>query len=195
MRTILHQEMISRLQICQRSSSSAELSTNDEMHTSGSNEMCFANSEERRCDHCLFDKRRYEKEYTWLYYNFNKKVYSRDQQLEKKSSSNELYVEKPVKIVHFLACNNLSVKELYPKMIKFLSDEINEPVIKQYLETCPKNTAYDSSNSCDSIIVPLNSHLKEKSISTIVNVAGLVFFADEATSAARKEMRDYFKCI
>ena len=80
-------------------------------------------------------------------------------------------------------------------MIKFLSDEINEPVIKQYLETCPKNTAYDSSNSCDSIIVPLNSHLKEKSISTIVNVAGLVFFADEATSAAGKEMRDYFKCI
>ena len=28
-------------------------------------------------------------------------------------------------------------------MIKFLSDEINEPVIKQYLEPCPKNTAYD----------------------------------------------------
>ena len=84
MRTILHQEMISRLQICQRSSSSAELSTNDEMHTSRSNEMCFANSEEIRCDHCSFDKRRYEKEYTWLYYNFNKKVYSRDQQLERK---------------------------------------------------------------------------------------------------------------
>ena len=35
-------------------------------------------------------------------------------------------------------------------MIKFLSDEIYEPIVKQYLETCPKNAAYDSSDSCDS---------------------------------------------
>ena len=74
-------------------------------------------------------------------------------------------------------------------MIKFLSNEINEPVIKQYLETCPKNAAYDSSNSYDSITVSLNSHLKEKSISTIVNVDDLVIFGDKATSAARKEMK------
>ena len=74
-------------------------------------------------------------------------------------------------------------------MIKFLSDEINEPVIKQYLETCLKNAAYDSSNSYDSITVSLSSHLKEKPISTIVNVDDLVIFADEATSAARKEMK------
>ena len=72
--------------------------------------------------------------------------------------------------MHFLAHSNLSVNELYPKMIKFLSDEINEPVIKQYLETGPKNAVYDSSDSCDSIIVSPNSHLKEKSISAIVNV-------------------------
>ena len=58
-------------------------------------------------------------------------------------------------------------------MIKFLSDEINEPAIKQYLETCPKNAASDS---CDSIIVSLNSHFKEKFISTIVNAVDLVFF-------------------
>ena len=70
----------------------------------------------------------------------------------------------------------------------FLSDEINEPVIKQYLERCPKNAAYDSSDSSDSIIVSLNFHLKEKSISTIVNALDLVILADEATSAARKEM-------
>ena len=27
-------------------------------------------------------------------------------------------------------------------MIKFLSDEINEPIVQQYLETCPKSAAY-----------------------------------------------------
>ena len=45
----------------------------------------------------------------------------------------------------------------------------------------------DSSASCDSTIVSLNCHLKEKSISTIVNAVDLVIFVDEATSAARKE--------
>ena len=53
------------------SPSSAELSTDDEIHPR-SNEMRFANFEEIRWDYHLFDERRYEKEYTWLYYNFNK---------------------------------------------------------------------------------------------------------------------------
>ena len=87
-------------------------------------------------------------------------------------------VEKLSGIMHFLACNNLPVKELYPKMIRFLSDEINEPVITQYLETCPRNAAHNSSDSCDSIMGSLNSHHKEKSISTIANAVDLVIFAE-----------------
>ena len=50
----------------------------------------------------------------------------------------------------------------------------------------------DSSASCDSTIDSLNCHLKEKSISTIVNAVDLVVFVDEATSAARKEMMGLF---
>ena len=52
-------------------------------------------------------------------------------------------------------------------MIKFLSDEINKPIVKQYLETCPKNAAFDSSDSCDSILVALNFHTKEKLITLL----------------------------
>ena len=52
----------------------------------------------------------------------------------KKSKANELYIKKLIKIVHFLACNNLPVKELYPGMIKFLSDEINEPIVNNILQ-------------------------------------------------------------
>ena len=77
-------------------------------------------------------------------------------------------------------------------MIKFLSDEIKEPIVKQYLETCPKNAAYDSSDSCDSILVARNSHLKEKLINTLINAVDLAIFADEARSAARKEMMGLF---
>ena len=39
---------------------------------------------------------------------------------------------------------------------------MNESIVKQYLETCPKNATYDSTDSCDSILVALNSQLKEK---------------------------------
>ena len=39
---------------------------------------------------------------------------------------------------------------------------MNESIVKPYLETCPKNATYDSSDSCDSILVALNSQLKEK---------------------------------
>ena len=35
----------------------------------------FANSEEIKQDHRLFDERQYEKEYGWLYYNFSKNGY------------------------------------------------------------------------------------------------------------------------
>ena len=76
-------------------------------------------------------------------------------------------------------------------MIKFLSVEINEPIVEQYLKTCPKNTAYDSSDTCDSILVALNSHLKEKLINTLINAVDLAIFVDE-TSAARKEMMGLF---
>ena len=51
----------------------------------------------------------------------------------KKSKANEPCIKKLIKIVHFLACNNLPVKELYPGMIKFLSDEINEPIVNNIL--------------------------------------------------------------
>ena len=95
-----------------------------------------------------------------------------------KNKANELSVEKLSGIMHFLACNNLPVKELYPKMIRFLSDEINEPVITQYLETCPRNAAHNSSDSCDSIMGSLNSRHKEKSISIIANAVDLVIFAE-----------------
>ena len=70
-----------------------------------------------------------------------------------KNKANELSVEKLSGIMHLLACNNLPVKELYPKMIRFLSGEINEPIITQYLETCPRNAAHNSSDSCDYVMV------------------------------------------
>ena len=57
---------------------------------------------------------------------------------EEKKRSNELYIGKLMKAVHFLAAKNLPVKELYPKLESFLADDIGEPVVKLYLDTCKK---------------------------------------------------------
>ena len=58
--------------------------------------------------------------------------------IEDRTQANELYIGKLVQIVHFMSRNNLSVKTLYPKFVEFLSSEIQEPITKQYLDTCAK---------------------------------------------------------
>ena len=80
---------------------------------------------------------------------------------EEKKRSNELYIGKLTKAVHFLAANNLPVKELYPKLVSFLADDIEEPVVKQYLDTCKKNVTYQSLDSCDSFLLSPNTYFKE----------------------------------
>ena len=106
---------------------------------------------------------------------------------QEKQQTNESYVTKLMKITHFLARNNLLVKEIYPKMIRFLSDEMEEPLLRQYLESSAKNATYASSDSCDSFLVSLNSFLKNTTCQRIVSANDIVLFADEANSATRKE--------
>ena len=43
-----------------------------------------------------------------------------------RQKANTLYISKLIRVVHFLAWNNLPVKSLYPKMINFLSYELEE---------------------------------------------------------------------
>ena len=100
----------------------------------------------------------------------------------------KLYIRKLIKVVHFLAANNLPVKELYPKLDIFLAHDIEEPVVKQYLDTCKKNATYQPSNSCNSFPLLLNTYFKELVNKRACHAQDIVLFADESTSAARKEM-------
>ena len=59
--------------------------------------------------------------------------------IEGKNRLNELYIRKLIKVVHFLAANDLSAKELYPKLVSFLANDIKEPVVKQYFDACKKS--------------------------------------------------------
>ena len=107
---------------------------------------------------------------------------------QEKKRSNELHIGKLIKAVHFLAANNLSVTEIYPKLVSFLADDIEGPVVEQYLDTSKKNVTYQSSDSCDSFLLSLNTYFKELVNERACHAQDVVLFADEATSAARKEM-------
>ena len=81
---------------------------------------------------------------------------------------------------------------MYPKMIRFLSNEMEEPVIRQYLEPSAKNATYGSSDSCDSFLVSLNPYLRNVTFQHNVSANDIALFADEVASAARKEKTDVF---
>ena len=101
---------------------------------------------------------------------------------------NKLYIGKLIKAVHFLVANNLPVKELYKKLLSFLADDTEEPVVKQHLNTCKKNVTYQSSDSCDSFLLLLNTYFQEIVNERAYHAQDIVLFADEAALAARKEI-------
>lgn len=87
------------------------------------------------------------------------------------------------------------MKELYPKVIRFLSTELNKTVLKQYLDSCSKNALHNSEDSCDALLNSLNSHLKDVLMKMLVEAEDIPIFTDEAMSAAQKEMTAYSQVL
>ena len=115
-----------------------------------------------------------------------------DDAKQRRAEANQLYMAKLVRIVHFLARHNLAVKELFTPMIEFLAFELEEPIMKQYLKTCPKNASYDSHQTCDSLVESINDYFQQRTDLKLQSAVDLVIYADESTSAARKEMMGIF---
>ena len=86
-----------------------------------------------------------------------------------------------MEIIHFLERYNLRVRRIYPKMMQFLSDERDEHVIKQYLESTAKNET-----------ISLNSYLRNNlAVYCFSNWYCTLCWRKE-TFAARKEMVGVF---
>ena len=61
---------------------------------------------------------------------------------------------------------------------------MEEPALRQYLESSAKYATHRSSDSCDSFLVSLNYYLKNTTCQHIVPANNIVLFADEGTFAA-----------
>ena len=46
--------------------------------------------------------------------------------------------------------------------MNFVTFKLKEPVTKQYLENCAKNATFDSHETCDSLIDPINEYLRKE---------------------------------
>ena len=77
-------------------------------------------------------------------------------------------------------------------MINFLSYEVEEPIIKQYLDNCPSSALYTSRKTCDSFISCIDKYLWEQTKERLKLLADIVLSADEASNTARKEMLGIF---
>ena len=109
-----------------------------------------------------------------------------------RQKANTLHIHKLIRVVHFFARNNLPVKSLYPKMINFLSYELEEPIIKQYPDNCPSNALNTSHEICDYFINCIDKYLWEQTKERLKCLADVVLFADKASDAGRKEMLGIF---
>ena len=65
---------------------------------------------------------------------------------------------------------------------------MEEPVIKQYLDSAAKNATYTGKDSCDSFLKAMNSYLSDQVNEELQAGRDIVVVADEATSNNRKEM-------
>ena len=114
---------------------------------------------------------------------------------EDQAHAQKLYTGKLVETVQFLSRNNLAVKRLYPKFVEFFPSKLQEPIIKQYLDTCAKNATYILHEAYDSLIHSLDDHFFRKSNERIKKYDDTIIYTDESVSSARKEMLGTFLAI
>lgn len=74
-----------------------------------------------------------------------------------RSNENELQITKLIQIVQFLGRNNSPVKCMFSKFINFFAVEIQEAIIKQYLDSCQKNATYTLSDSFDYFLLAIDT--------------------------------------
>ena len=53
-------------------------------------------------------------------------------------------------------------------MIQFLAQQIEEPITKQYLDTCPQNATYISNTSAELLLDAMNFYFETKNFHSYV---------------------------
>ena len=74
----------------------------------------------------------------------------------------------------------------YGDLITLIVQKLEEPITKQYAETCPKNATYISNTAAESMVDAMNFYFKSKSLAEI-NETNFITHVDEADNSSHKE--------
>ena len=79
---------------------------------------------------------------------------------------------------HFALTNN------YEDLIDFASNKLHEPIINQYLDSCPKNATYKSNTSVESLLDAMNTFFDMGNLDDIKDAQILTIYADEVENSS-----------
>lgn len=74
----------------------------------------------------------------------------------------------------------------------FIAYTLEEPIMKQYLDHCPKNATYISNTWAESIVDAINFNVETKTSTEINDASFISSYADEAENSFNKEYFSMF---
>ena len=96
-------------------------------------------------------------------------------------------MRKCIHSINYLIKKNLALTDNYGDLITFIAQKLEEPITKQYLETCPKNATYISNTAAESMVDAMNFYFESKSLTEINESNFITLYADKAENASHKE--------
>ena len=81
--------------------------------------------------------------------------------IQEKYISTKYMFQNWLRLFTFWEKHYLPMKKLYQPLLHFVAFDLEEPIAKQYLENCPKNTTYYSHATTHSLISDLNKFIKK----------------------------------
>ena len=72
-------------------------------------------------------------------------------------------------------------------MIRFFATDLQDPVTKQYLNTCPKNATSTSTTAAESLLDTINIYFQKLNMRKIKDTRFQCLYVDEAESSSHKE--------
>ena len=102
---------------------------------------------------------------------------------------NTLYITNRIYNIQYLIRENTAGQTNYADLIRFFATawQEQEPITKQYLNTCPKNATYTCTTAAEILLDAINIYFEYLNAREIKEACFLYLYVDEAESSSHKE--------
>ena len=106
-----------------------------------------------------------------------------------KAIVNTLYITNRIYNIQYLIRENTAGQTNYANLIRFFATawQEQEPITKQYLNTCPKNATYTCTTAAEILLDAINIYFEYLNTREIKEACFLYLYVDEAESSSHKE--------